>query len=138
MKRVAWWLLGSATLLISGIGLGWHIRGVKLEAEAREIRFVTELNQIAIHTTNLDLICSNRLASARQLSEQRLFEAIGRANQLISAGLQFSNPPAIPNLTEATWRAASYAKANGASSETTAQADRLYEWLKLQQYRPAT
>ena len=124
--------------LAAGVTIGWRVRGTARDRLAKETRLVTELDRIATHTTNLQLLCANRTETARRFSEDRLFEAIARAEEMVAGGFRFGDAPASPNLTESVLRAAWYAKANNAGRTTVDQAQRLYEWLRLQQIRPVT
>jgi len=117
--------------------LGWALRGKHPETDSREARFVADLDIIATQAANLDLICSGRSQTARQLSESRLYEAVKRADDLTRSGFHFRDARAIPNLTEGVWRAIAYAKANAAAPEAVERAERLYAWLRAQQ-GPAT
>lgn len=137
MRRLGWEILGALMFVAAGIAVGWQIRGERAEAKSREREFFVQLDRIATHQANLDLLCSNRIATARRLSEDRMFEALNRADEILTANLRLTNAPAIPNLTEFAWRATYYAKSNGAPAKTIERAEHLNTWLHAQQVKAA-
>ena len=123
-----------SALLLLGVGIlvGWQVRNGQSERELQQARFVAELDRIAAQTANLQLIGSDRVDVATRVSEQRLFEAIHRADRLVAAGVEMPVGVAFPNLTEAAERAAAYAKSHAAAPRTAEQAVRLHAWLRAQ------
>jgi hypothetical protein len=138
MNRIIVGALAAVLLLAFGIPVGWQIHRGHSEHELQQTRFVAELDRIAAQTANLQLIDSDRVDAVKRMSEQRLFEAIDRADRLVEAGVEMPRGVAFPNLTEATARAAAYAKSNSAPRQTAEQAERLHAWLRAQLLRPAT
>jgi hypothetical protein len=138
MNRIIVGAIGAVLLLGCGILVGWQIRKERSERELQQARFVAELDRIAAQTANLQLIVSDRVDVAKRVSEQRLFEAIDRADHLVGAGVEMPRGVAFPNLTEAAGRAAKYARSNAAPRQTAEQAERLHTWLRAQLLRPAT
>src|SRR6476619_7475497 len=138
MNRIIAGAIGAVLFFGCGVLLGWQIHKGQSEREVQQARFAAELDRIAAQTANLQLIGSDRVAVAKRLSEQRLFEAIDRADQLVGAGVEMPRGFAFPDLTEAAGRAAAYAKSNSASQRTSEQAERLHAWLRAQMLRPAT
>ena len=137
MNRVIVRLILAGVVLGAGILFGWYLRGVESNRQAQEIRLAAEFDRIATHTFNLRLIAANRDEKAKNLSEQRLFEALHRADQLVRSRPEVGLDIAVPNLTEAIGDAAIYAKSNAAPKETVEEAERLHAWIRAQN-RPAT
>ena len=138
MNRIFAGAIGAILFIGCGVLVGWQIRKGQSEREVQQARFVAELDRIAAQTANLQLMGSDRVAVAKRVSEQRLFEAIDRADHLVGAGVEMPRGAAFPNLTEAAGRAAAYAKSNAAPRRTAEQAERLHAWLRAQLLRPAT
>jgi hypothetical protein len=138
MNRIIVGALAAVVLLAFGILVGWQVHRGQSEHELQQTRFVAELDRIAAQTANLQLIDSDRVDAVKRMSEQRLFEAIDRADRLVEAGVEMPRGVALPNLTEAAARAAAYAKSKSAPRQTAEQAERLHAWLRAQLLRPAT
>jgi hypothetical protein len=138
MNRIIVGAMAAVLLLAFGILVGWQVHRGQSEHELQQARFVAELDRIAAQTANLQLIESDRVDAMKRMSEQRLFEAIDRADHLVGAGVEMPRGAAFPNLTEAAGRAAAYAKSNAAPRQTSEQAERLHAWLRAQMLRLAT
>jgi len=138
MNRIIVGALAAVLLLAFGFLVGWQIHRGQSEQELQQTRFVAELDRIAAQTANLQLIDSDRMDAVKRISEQRLFEAIDRADRLVGAGVEMPRGVAFPNLTEAAARATAYAKSSSAPRQTADQAQRLHAWLRAQLLRPAT